>query len=52
MKIIRKVRYYNDINIEKLNELFEEFRKRRNIKYYIYSSLDFNALINNKENKL
>ena len=52
MKIIRKIRYYNDINIEKLNEFFEEFRKRKNIKYYKYSSLDFSALINDKENKL
>ena len=26
MKIIRKIRYYNDINIEKLNELFESFK--------------------------
>lgn len=52
MKIIRKTRYYNDIYIKKINEIFAEFRKRRNIKYYIYSSFDFSVLINYKENKL
>ena len=52
MKIIRKTRHHNDIDVEKINEIFAEFRKRKNIKYYKYSSLDFNTLINDKENNL
>ena len=53
MKIIRKTKYlYNDLDFEKLNKIFIEIRNRENIKYYIYSNLDFSTLINDKENKL